>query len=471
MVFSSISFLFFFLPCLAILHFALRGNTIRNILLLIASLLFYAWGEPVYILLLLVSVLANWLFSLRIAQKENARLPLALAVVFNIGLLMVFKYSGFLVESVNAVLSTRIPVPQIRLPIGISFFTFQALSYVIDVYRDRTQVQKNFFSLLLYISFFPQLIAGPIVKYHDVAEQLSHRQITADGLAYGIKRFLYGLGKKVLLSNTLAVFVDRVFDGAATDLTAPLAWLAAVAYTLQIYYDFSGYSDMAIGLGHIFGFSFKENFDYPYSAVGVKDFWRKWHMSLSGWFREYLYIPLGGNRRGKGRTLLNQLIVWTATGLWHGANVTFVLWGLWNGLFVITESRDRALTTRLTRSPIGRMAVRVYTLLVVVLGFVLFRADTIGYAAAFLKTMFLGGDGIPAAAVTAGLTPWFVFVTVVAATFSFPLLPALGQRLSRTPTGEKTVQIASMLFSVVLLLLSVGALAADTYNPFIYFRF
>ena len=470
MVFSSISFLFFFLPCLAILHFAVRGNTIRNIILLIASLLFYAWGEPVYILLLIASVLANWLFSLRIAQKEEAKLPLALAVIFNVGLLMVFKYSGFLVESVNTVLSTHIPVPQIRLPIGISFFTFQALSYVIDVYRDRQQVQKNFFSLLLYVSFFPQLIAGPIVKYHDVAEQLAHRRITADGMAYGVQRFLYGLGKKVLLSNTLALFVDRVFDGAATDLTAPLAWLAAVAYTLQIYYDFSGYSDMAIGLGHVFGFSFKENFDYPYSAVGVKDFWRKWHISLSGWFREYLYIPLGGNRKGKGRTLLNQLIVWGTTGLWHGANVTFILWGLWNGLFVMAESRS-SLTGRIGSTAIGRVTVRVYTLLVVVLGFVLFRADTIGYAAAFLKTMFTGGSGVPAAAVTAGITPWFVFVMVVAAVGSFPLIPALQARLSRSPKGEKAGQVALMVFSLVLLLLSVGALAADTYNPFIYFRF
>lgn len=472
MVFSSVPFLFFFFAIILFLYWVLRGTVARNILLLAASLLFYAWGEPVYILLLVFSVLINWLIALAMAKQPRLdKLWAAVAVVLNIGVLVIFKYSGFLVESLNAVFSLSVPVPAIRLPIGISFFTFQALSYVIDVYRDRSIVQKNFFYLLLYVSFFPQLIAGPIVKYHDISEQLSARAFTVDQFVCGMKRFLYGLGKKVLLSNTLAVVADQAFSLPADSLTAPLAWLAALAYMLQIYYDFSGYSDMAIGLGHIFGFEFKENFDYPYAAPGIKMFWRRWHISLSTWFKEYLYIPLGGNRKGKARALCNQLIVFASTGLWHGANVTFLIWGLFHGLFLILESSRIIPAERLSKNSIGKVITCLYTWFIVLISFIIFRADTFSYALSFLKVMFAGGTANAAASLLAECTPWFIFVLVIAVVFSFPLLPVLRRKACATLRGARVYTAVSYAFSLALLILCMGALAADTYNPFIYFRF
>lgn len=471
MVFSSVPFLFFFFAIILFLYWVLRGNVARNILLLVASLLFYAWGEPIYILLLIFSVLVNWLIAL--AMTKNPRLDklwAAVAVVLNIGLLVIFKYSGFLVESVNAVFSTSLPVPAIRLPIGISFFTFQTLSYVIDVYRDKKNVQKNFFYLLLYVSFFPQLIAGPIVKYHDISEQLAARSFTVNQFVFGMKRFLYGLGKKVLLSNTLAVVADQAFSMSADSLTTPLAWLAALAYMLQIYYDFSGYSDMAIGLGHIFGFEFKENFDYPYAAPGIKIFWRRWHISLSTWFKEYLYIPLGGNRKGKARALCNQLIVFAATGLWHGANVTFLLWGLFHGLFLILESSRVIPAEKLSKKPLGRVLTCLYTWFIVLIGFTVFRADSVSHAMSFLKVMFAGGAASNAV-LLAELSPWFVFILAIALLFSFPLFPALRRKICVDQRTGRVYTAVSYAFSFVLLILCMGALAADTYNPFIYFRF
>lgn len=471
MVFSSVPFLFFFFAIILFLYWVLRGNVARNILLLVASLLFYAWGEPIYILLLIFSVLVNWLIAL--AMTKNPRLDklwAAVAVVLNIGLLVIFKYSGFLVESVNAVFSASLPVPAIRLPIGISFFTFQTLSYVIDVYRDKKTVQKNFFYLLLYVSFFPQLIAGPIVKYHDISEQLAARSFTVNQFVFGMKRFLYGLGKKVLLSNTLAVVADQAFSMSADSLTTPLAWLAALAYMLQIYYDFSGYSDMAIGLGHIFGFEFKENFDYPYAAPGIKIFWRRWHISLSTWFKEYLYIPLGGNRKGKARALCNQLIVFAATGLWHGANVTFLLWGLFHGLFLILESSRVIPAEKLSKKPLGRALTCLYTWFIVLIGFTVFRADSVSHAMSFLKVMFAGGAASNAV-LLAELSPWFVFILAIALLFSFPLFPALRRKICVDQRTGRVYTAVSYAFSFVLLILCMGALAADTYNPFIYFRF
>lgn len=471
MVFSSVPFLFFFFAIILFLYWVLRNHTVRNILLLVASLLFYAWGEPVYILLLVCSVLFNWGVALLMSRYPRADKWLTvLAVVVNIGLLVVFKYSGFLVESVNAVCSLQLPVPQIRLPIGISFFTFQALSYVVDVYRDRDHVQKNFFSLLLYVSFFPQLIAGPIVKYHDISEQLAAREFNLDRFTKGMKRFLYGLGKKVLISNTLAVVVDQTFGTTPSELTTPLAWLSALAYMLQIYYDFSGYSDMAIGLGCIFGFDFKENFDYPYAASGIKLFWRRWHISLSTWFKEYLYIPLGGNRKGKWRMLCNQLIVFAATGLWHGANVTFLIWGLFHGLFLILESNRILPIEKLSKNPFGKLLVGLYTWFVVLIGFTVFRADTLSYALSYYGVMFTGGAAANAP-LSAALSPWFWTILVLAIVFSFPIFPALRRKVCATPRGEQLYTAVSYAFSFVLLLICMGALAADTYNPFIYFRF
>ncbi len=474
MVFSSLSFLFLFFPLTFLLYLVIPSWRWRNALLIAASLVFYAWGEPVYVLLLLFSVLVNWLLALAISRnKGGGKGIVAASVILNIGLLVVFKYSGFLVQSLNALFRLSLPVPEIRLPIGISFFTFQTLSYVIDVYRDKSSVQVRLSRLLLYISFFPQLIAGPIVKYHDIRDQLEKRSLSADEIAEGLKRFIYGLAKKVLLANAMAAVADYVFGLPGASLTAFSAWTGAVCYMLQIYFDFSGYSDMAIGLGRMFGFAFKENFRYPYAALGIKDFWRRWHISLSTWFKEYLYIPLGGNRKGKVRMFLNQLIVFAATGLWHGANVTFLVWGLFHGLFLTLESGGAIPVKKASGHAVSRFFVRVYTLLVVLIGFVIFRADTMTQAFSYLAAMFAGGQGAAAdlAGVLTYLTPWFLCVLAVACVTSFPLLPAARERLCRGRTGTRVYAGVSYAGSLLLFALCVLSLAADTYNPFIYFRF
>ena len=474
MVFSSLSFLFLFFPLVFLLHTVIPSWRWRNGLLILASLVFYAWGEPVYILLLLFSVAVNWLLALILARRDTGRRAVvAAAVVLNIGLLVVFKYSGFLVECCNTLFRLSLPVPAIRLPIGISFFTFQTLSYVIDVYRDRKSVQTSLPRLLLYISFFPQLIAGPIVKYHDIRDQLERRELSADRTAAGLKRFIYGLAKKVLLSNAMAAAADYAFALPGTSLTAAAAWLGALCYVLQIYFDFSGYSDMAIGLGRMFGFDFKENFHYPYASVGIKDFWRRWHISLSTWFKEYLYIPLGGNRKGRLRMVLNQFIVFSATGLWHGANVTVLVWGLFHGLFLVLESSDILPVKRAAAHPLSRFVVRLYTLFVVLIGFTVFRADSMSQAVTYLGAMFTGGQGSPAD--TAGMltlfTPWFLLMLAVACVTSFPLMPTIQRRLCGSPLGARVWEGTSYGMSLLLFALCVLSLAAGTYNPFIYFRF
>lgn len=475
MVFSSLSFLLLFFPLTYILYLIIPNWKYRNGLLIAASLIFYAWGEPVYVMLLLLSVLCNWLLALALAKKERGRKAItALAVILNIGLLVVFKYSGFLVGTVNDLFSLSLPVPDIRLPIGISFFTFQTLSYVIDVYRDKDSVQAEFPDLLLYISFFPQLIAGPIVKYHDIKDQLHVRRLTWDKTAEGLRRFVYGLAKKVLIANTMAGVADYTFGLSTLSLTAFSAWAGAVSYMLHIYFDFSGYSDMAIGLGKMFGFDFKENFRYPYAAVGIKDFWRRWHISLSTWFKEYLYIPLGGNRRGKVRMILNQLIVFAATGLWHGANITFLVWGLFHGLFLVLESNNIIPVKKAAEHRLSRFVVRVYTLLVVLVGFTIFRADTMTQAAGYLGVMFTGGQGSPAdlAGVITYLTPWFFTMLLVACITSFPILPAMQQKLCRRGRGGALLYTGTSYgVSLLLFVLCFLSLAANTYNPFIYFRF
>ena len=338
MVFSSLEFLCIFLPAVFLLYTVIPVHKVRNGLLIAFSLVFYAYGEPVYVLLMILSSLVNYLCALWIGKSEKLkRLPLIIAVVFNIGTLVLFKYTGMFVTAFNSVTHLSVPVPEIVLPIGISFYTFQALSYVIDVYRGEVGVQKNYFKVLLYITFFPQLIAGPIVKYRDIAEQIDNRSQSIEKIAQGLRRFVCGLAKKVLIANTMGQAADIIFAQSTSQLGFLSAWLGAAAYLFQIYYDFCGYSDMAIGLGKMFGFTFKENFLYPYGARSVQDFWRRWHISLSTWFKEYLYIPLGGNRKGKARTALNRIIVFFFTGLWHGANWTFVLWGLWHGLFLLLE--------------------------------------------------------------------------------------------------------------------------------------
>ena len=458
MVFSSAIFLFVFLPAVFLLDRLARGVRLKNALLLAASLIFYAFGQPVYLPLLLVSVLLIYLCCL-LAAGRYPRLGVGIAVAGGIGMLAVYKYADFAIGTVNSLFGLSLPLTGIALPIGISFFTFQGLSYVIDVYRDRTLVSRSFFKVLLYISYFPQLIAGPIVKYHDIEKEIDARHTTPQETALGIRRFICGLAKKLLLSNAMGQMADTVFALPAGEIGMFAAWTGAVCYTLQIYFDFSGYSDMAIGMGHMFGFHFLENFNYPYASTTIKEFWRRWHISLSTWFRDYLYIPLGGNRKGRGRTWVNRFLVFFATGLWHGASWNFVLWGLWHGLFSVLEDCGALPVKRFK----GRLTGRVYTLLVVVLGFTLFRADTLAQAGAMFAAMFtgVGLEWAGTAAVCARLTPVFLLTLAFALALSFPVS-------KRFQPKNDTVTLAGAL---VLLVLCMFNLSAGTFNPFIYFRF
>ena len=460
MVFSSLTFLCLFLPCTFALYQLMPSLAAKNVLLVAASLVFYAYGEPIYIALMLASTLANWAFGLKVTGNRPV---LVAAVVLNLALLGVFKYAGMAVETVNAIAGLALPMPQIALPLGISFYTFQALSYVIDVYRGECTPQRSYLRVLLYICLFPQLVAGPIVKYHDIDEQIGGRQASIDDVALGLRRFCVGLAKKVLIANTMASAADALFGLSPSLISAPVAWVAAISYLMQIYFDFSAYSDMAIGLGAMFGFRFLENFDYPYVSTSIKEFWRRWHISLSTWFKEYVYIPLGGNRRGRLRAGFNKAIVFFLCGLWHGANWTFVVWGLVHGTFSLLEE---VLPVR--RLP--KLAGHAYVLLIVTLSFVIFRCETIAQAASYLAAMLTGWNASRASiiAVASELTPLYL-TALVAACIGASGLP---KRLfdSATQRSEGTYA-ASLAGSFCLLLLCLVALSSGTYNPFIYFRF
>ena len=465
MVFSSMVFLWIFLPAILAAYFICPPK-MRNLLLVLFSLVFYAWGEPVYILLMLFSVMLNYVSGICIEKfPDHRKLVLAVGVLANLALLGYFKYFNFAVRLVNKIFSAAgislLTAREIALPVGISFYTFQALSYVIDVYRGEVKAQKNFVHMLLYVSFFPQLIAGPIVKYHDIEEQIRQRTVTVDTFYEGVCRFICGLGKKVILSNTFAAYVDGIHGCDFSQVSSISLWLAALFYMLQIYFDFSGYSDMAIGLGRMFGFHFQENFNLPYISASVREFWRRWHISLSSWFRDYLYIPLGGNRKGEFRTYLNLLIVFFATGLWHGAGWNFVLWGLYHGFFLVLERIF--LGKILERTP--RFVGHVYTLAEVFFGWILFRAASIGDAVSFVKNMFLFHGGTSGAALLNGKLLLFLVVGIV---LSAPG-PWLWKKISSRKTGD--VSIVSMLVYVLILWYSIMLLINNTYNPFIYFRF
>ena len=474
MVFSSLEFLCIFLPAVFLLYTVIPVHKVRNGLLIAFSLVFYAYGEPVYVLLMILSSLVNYLCALWIGKSEKQKkLPLIIAIVFNLGTLVLFKYTGMFVTAFNSVTHLSVPVPDIILPIGISFYTFQALSYVIDVYRGEVGVQKNYFKVLLYISFFPQLIAGPIVKYRDIADQIDNRSQSLEQIAQGLRRFVCGLAKKVLIANTMGQVADIIFAQSTSELGFLSAWLGAAAYLFQIYYDFCGYSDMAIGLGKMFGFTFKENFRYPYGARSVQDFWRRWHISLSTWFKEYLYIPLGGNRKGKARTALNRIIVFFFTGLWHGANWTFVLWGLWHGLFLLLEEYLPFL------KKLPKVLGHIYTMLVVLLGFVVFRADTIGYGFGYIGRMFSFGSpgSYDMSLALRQLTPWFIFIFVIAVIGCAPIRP-LSDKIRQKLYADGSASTAWRIVSVALYCLAFAGLffcilrlSPSGYNPFIYFRF
>ena len=464
MVFSSMVFLCVFLPAAFCLNIILPGMRAKNFLLVVASLVFYAYGEPIYVILLVASSAGNYILARLTGECPKIRkLTMTLAVVINLGLLVIFKYSGFLVETFNSVTGAGIPVPHVRMPIGISFFTFQALSYVIDVYRGDASVQKNFGKVLLYISFFPQLIAGPIVKYHDVEAEINNRKQTPEEIGKGIRRFIAGLSKKILIANTMGLVADNLFGAAATGITGPGAWLGAVSYMLQIYFDFSGYSDMALGLGMMFGFHFHENFDYPYISASIREFWRRWHMSLSGWFKEYLYIPLGGNRRGKFRTVVNKMIVFVCTGIWHGASFNFLFWGIYHGFFLMLEEYIPFIGKK--GGKLKSFFQHVYALLVVCVGFVFFRADTMKQGCFWIREMFtdFGWKASAMSLTLQQLTPVYLVTLAAALVAAVPVNSMLKK--------YKWYEGFTYVLSLAGFALCVLSLAGGTYNPFIYFRF
>ena len=468
MVFSSAVFLFIFLPIVLITHTLVKNTTARNGLLIAASLIFYAFGEPLYIIMLIGSVFFNYLIGL-IIYKHRKKWILTLAVVANLALLVVYKYTGFIVDTINNVFRVSIDAPNIVMPIGISFFTFQAISYIVDLYRDRTQEKANFFQVLLYISLFPQLIAGPIVQYRTVADLIKERTVTLDKFSKGVCRFIVGLSKKMLISNTMGFAADKVFGMVVSEIDAPLAWIGAICYTLQIYFDFSGYSDMAVGIGWMLGFDFPENFNYPYVALGMRDFWRRWHMSLTGWFREYLYIPLGGNRKGKARQIFNNMIVFLCTGIWHGANMTFVVWGFFHGILISIET---ILHKKDKKTPKALVPFKwLYTMLAVVIGFVIFRADGLKYGLGYIGQMFAGGTMDSAYTMMMSLlTPTFILTFVAGLIAACPIVPFIKRKIQNTKVYG-AVNVAVYVVTLVLYVLCVMTLASDSYNPFIYFRF
>ena len=471
MLFSSLVFLLLFLPVFFLCYFAAKKRRTRNALLFVFSLLFYAWGEPVYVLLMLLSLGVNYALALLIAAKDKngrgKRSALVLACCFNLLLIGVFKYAGFFVRAVNLIPGAEIPVPALPLPIGISFYTFQILSYVVDVYRGDVRAQKDPVALGAYLCAFPQLIAGPIVRYRDIEAELADRRETAEDTAEGMRRFIAGLAKKVLIANVTARTADALFASDPAEFGMAGAWIAALAYTVQIYFDFSGYSDMAIGLGRMMGFRYAENFRYPYAAVSVTDFWRRWHISLSSFFRDYVYIPLGGNRVSRGRWMGNIAVVWLLTGLWHGAGWNFVLWGAYYGALLILE---KLVWPKLADVPAVN---RICTLAAVVLGWVMFRSEDFGqmgtmFAALFGARGFAGEGGrLPILLRQAHFDFGFLIAFAAGCVLSAPVWPAMKDRIGSTAAGRLVRDIAALCLLVACIL----ALAVGSYNPFIYFRF
>lgn len=483
MLFNSITFLWIFLPILLVLYFSVGKifPKTKNYILLIFSLMFYAWGEPKYVLLMMPSILVNYVFGRLIGtvtKKEKKKrwrtLWLVLDIIFNLGLLGHFKYFNFLVANINDVFGAgTLTIDEIALPIGISFYTFQVMSYVIDLYRGEIKVQKSLAKLALYVSFFPQLIAGPIVKYHDIDRALNSRKETVEKFAYGVKRFVLGLAKKVLIADAMASVVDVVFAvDKSANLTQPVAWIGAICYALQIFFDFSGYSDMAIGLGSMFGFKFMENFNLPYISGSITEFWRRWHISLSTWFKEYVYIPLGGNRKGKVRTYINLWIVFLITGIWHGAAWVFVVWGIYHGFFIFIERLGLKKLLDKTR------AIKyIYTLIVVLVGWVIFRAPDLRYACHYIKVMFFGAhnNAIPIQLYT--VLNHRAILTIAIGVLFCGIAQILVKRFSVRHKKEYKKALryytgyAEPVVLFILLLFCIIAIISNTYTSFIYFRF
>lgn len=464
MVFSSLVFMFAYLP-ITLLAYYLVPRQGRNIFLFIVNLIFYGWGEPKLVLLMVFNIFFNyiggWLVDKYRADAKKKKLFLILTCVLDIGILAVFKYTGMITETLNMLPFLNIPELQISLPIGISFYTFQTMSYVIDVYRDDAPVSKNFINFGTYVALFPQLIAGPIVRYRDVAEQLVNRRETLEMFTRGVKLFMVGLAKKVIIANTMGTLTTNIF--ATTDENGVVGtWVGMIAYTFQIYFDFSGYSDMACGLGNMMGFEFLKNFNYPYIAKSITDFWRRWHISLSTWFKEYVYIPLGGNRKGVKRQILNLLIVWGLTGLWHGAAYNFVLWGLYYGLLLILEKF--VLKKFLDRLP--SFVQHIYTLFIIIIGWGLFYFTDVGQLGEFMVDLFNFGNGI-CGDQTFNLIMSNLPMLIIAAVASTPLATMLYTRFEHT----RFMWIPETLYCMGVLVVSTASLVNQSYNPFLYFRF
>lgn len=470
MLFSSITFLFIFLPLTLLLYYLVPFR-MKNYVMLAASLIFYAWGEPVYIILMILSIILNYFRGQDIYEKrDNARamkMSLMFGVVMNLLILGFFKYYGLLMDTINAILPIDIPYRVLALPIGISFYTFQAMSYLIDVYRKEVKPQENVLYFALYISMFPQLIAGPIVRYIDIEEQLKERSINSTKFGEGAMYFIRGLAKKVVLANTFGSVYEQVAAMQMGSFSTLTAWVGAIAYAFQIYFDFGGYSDMAIGLGKMFGFEFLPNFNYPYIAKSITDFWRRWHISLSTWFREYVYIPLGGNRCTPSRHILNLLIVWMLTGLWHGAQWNFMFWGLYYGVILILEKY--LWGSKIEKLPSA--VQHIYAFVLVLFGWVFFFSPTLGYAGQYLKVMFgIGAKGIfDKQGFFMIFTNWLLIVIAILA--SAPRGYKLLKKITGCWQSEEVRAIVTCVVYIAMFLLCIAFLVTETYNPFLYFRF
>ncbi len=465
MIFSSVPFLYYFLPCVLILYF-IAPTKLKNLVLLLTSLFFYAWGEPKFALVMLLTITQGYIFGILIEKSGGVRRKvfLIITVAVSLSMLVYCKYADFFIDNINAVFGSSIPLLKITLPIGISFYTFQILSYNVDVYRGGVPAQKNYINLAAYIAMFPQLIAGPIVRYSDIAAQLESREHTAEKCALGIRRFVVGLSKKVLLANTLGELCSIFKDSG--DKSLLFFWMYAVAYALHIYFDFSGYSDMAIGLGKIFGFDFVENFNYPFISKTVTEFWRRWHMSLGSWFRDYVYIPMGGNRVSKPRWFFNILVVWMLTGLWHGAAWNFVVWGLFFAVLLTAEKMFYKSKIEKTR-----VLCRIYIFLAVIISFVIFDSADLASAFECIKSLF-GAGGYPVVSTESVYYLRSYAVLFVVGLIGCTPLPSLAVRkISENRTARKAVNLLEPLYLVALVLVVTGFIVDGSYNPFLYFRF
>ena len=469
LIFSTTLFLFIFLPLTLLIYYlpCFKSRTLKNLFLFIVSIIFYAWGEPTFVLVILLSIIVNWYLGILVDKHRNTKmvsLILTITIVFNIGMLFFFKYLNFTIENLNLLFHLHINNLRIQLPLGISFFTFQALSYVIDVYRKKVAVQKSLLNIGLYLAFFPKLAQGPIVRYETIAHEIENRKENLTDFCDGIMRFIQGLGKKVLIANNLALVADKSFElisSSGNNLSISMAWLGAIAYTFQIFFDFSGYSDMAIGLGKMFGFHFLENFNYPYISKSVSEFWRRWHISLQTWFRDYVYIPLGGNRVSNKKFLFNIFIIWSLTGIWHGANWTFIIWGL---MYFVLLAAEKFTGFNKKLKGFGY----VYTLFFVIIGWVIFRSDNISVAIEFIKTMFgIGANGLIDNQFILYLSE-FKYYFIAATLFSVPLKDWLSSRFKYDGILYTT---AFCVWYVAILFISISFLVKGAYNPFIYFKF